>query len=170
MKKLVLLAGAMMIVAMPALAGGQGEKCSSDMQTCMAHWSKVQNKGWTGLKTDQSDGGAIAVKAVQSGSPAAAAGFQVGDVMVAMNGVSFADKEAIKKAKGDWKVGQSVSYTVKRAGAEKTIAVTLASMPEEVFAAMVGNHMIENHFPTETASASSTEAASATKAVKEDKK
>ena len=170
MKKLVLLAGAMMIVALPVMAGSQGEKCSADLQTCMAHWSKAQNKGWSGLKTDMADGGAIAVKEVQSGSPAAAAGFQVGDVMVAMNGVSFADKDAIKQAKGDWKVGQKVSYTVKRGGAEKTIAVTLASMPEAVFASMVGNHMITNHFPTETASASDAEAASATKAVKEEKK
>jgi len=170
MKKLVLLAGAMLIVAMPVLAGGPGEKCTADLQTCMSHWAKAQNKGWSGLKTDQADGGAIAVREVQSGSPAAAAGFQVGDVMVALNGASFADKDAIKKAKGDWKVGQTVSYTVKRAGAEKTIAVTLASMPDGVFAAMVGNHMIENHFTTETASATDAEAASANKAVKEEKK
>lgn len=169
MRKMVLLAGAMLIVALPAMAGSEGEKCSADLQTCMAHWSQIQNKGWSGLKTDMAEGGAVSVKAVQSGSPAAAAGFQVGDVILTLNGVSFADKEAIKKAKGDWKIGQRVSYTIKRGGMEKTIAVTLASMPEDVFAAMVGNHMIENHFPTETASASPAEAASATKAVQEKK-
>jgi len=170
MKKLVLIAGALLIVAVPAVAGSHGSKCTADLQSCLGQWSKGRDKGWLGLKYDQADGGTMAVKEIQAGSPAAAAGFKVGDVMMALNGAAFADKDAIKKAKGEWKVGQSVSYTIQRDGAEKTIAVTLASMPEDVFASMVGSHMIDNHFATATASASDAEAASATKAVKESKK
>ena len=81
------------------------------------------------------------------------AGFQAGDVLVALNGAKLSDKEAMKKAKGEWKVGQNVSYTIKRAGAEKQIALTLGTMPEEVFSSMVGGHLLESHVVVATADA-----------------
>ena len=52
------------------------------------------------------------------------------------------------------KAGQSIIYTVQRAGAEKQIAVTLARTPEEVFSSMAGAHMLESHAVMTTAAAS----------------
>jgi len=143
-------------LAVPALAGS-GEKCTYDTQSCLNHWSKSKDKGWIGLQYDKAEDGTVTVKSVTANSPGASAGFQVGDVLVAMNGAKMSDKAAMKKAKGDWKAGQSVSYTVLRAGAEKQLAVTLAKMPEEVFASMVGGHMLESHVVITTADAKAAE-------------
>ncbi len=151
-KHCVLLSAAFLLIAAPVIAGS-GEKCSSDIQTCLNHWAAKKDMGWVGLEYDKTQEGTIKVKAVTPDSPAAAAGFMAGDVLVAMNGAKMSDKEAMKKAKGDWKVGQAVSYTVQRAGAEKKIAVTLGKAPESVFASMVGNHMLENHATVSTAAA-----------------
>jgi len=148
-------------LAVPALAGS-GEKCTYETQSCLNHMSQGKDKGWVGLQYDKAEDGTVTVKAVTANSPAAAAGFQAGDVLAAMNGARMSDKEAMKKAKGEWKVGQTVSYTVKRAGAEKQLSVTLGKMPEEVFASMVGSHLLESHVVVATADAKpATEAKSA---------
>jgi len=41
--------------------------------------------------------------------------------------------------------GNEVTYSVKRANAEKTLAVVLATLPADVYAQMVGEHMIADH-------------------------
>lgn len=156
MRKTILLAVALLVVAASAFAGS-GEKCTQNTQACLNHWAKSRDKGWLGIKYDKAENGTVVVKEVAANGPGATAGFAVGDVMVAMNGIKMADKEALKKAKGEWKVGQVVTYTVQREGAEKEIAVTLAAMPEEVFASMVGSHMVENHVTTATAAAGTSE-------------
>jgi len=139
------------VVAAPVWAGG--EKCASSTQVCLNDMSKKKAMGWLGMEYDKSNPEAISVKAVTPGSPAEAAGFMAGDVLVALNGAKFSDKEGMKKAKGTWAPGQSVTYTVKRAGAEKEIAATLAKMPQEVFTSMVGSHLLDNHVVVATAAA-----------------
>ncbi len=169
MKRLtwLMVAASVVALAAPALAGSGG-KCTEGTQACLNHMAKSKDKPWVGLQYDKAENGTTSVMAITAGSPAAAAGFEVGDVLVALNGAKLADKEAMKKAKGEWKIGQSVSYTVSRAGAEKQIAVTLGQMPAEVYASVVGSHMLENHVPTAMAEAGHD--AGATKAVKAEKK
>ena len=158
--RIILLSAALVMLAVPVFAGS-GEKCSSNTQTCLNHWSAGKDMGWTGLELDKSEVGVVKVKAVTPDSPAAAAGFQIGDVLMTLNGVKMTDKAAMKKAKGSWKAGQSVTYTVQRAGAEQTLAVTLAKAPENVYASMLGSHMMEYHAASASASASAeTKAAS----------
>ena len=146
MKRLTWLAIALFLisVAVPALAG-KGEKCTADAQTCLNQFSSYKEKGWHGLKYEANDKGDLVVKSVVAGSPAEKSGFQVGDILVSLNGAKMSDKEAVKKAKGEWKPGSQVTYSVLRGGTEQQIAVTLVPMPEEVYAGMVGQHMIENH-------------------------
>jgi S1-C subfamily serine protease len=150
--RIVLLSLLLVALALPAFAGS-GEKCTYGTQACLNHWASNRDMGWTGLDLDKSDPAAIKVKAITPDSPAAAAGFQVGDVVLALNGIKMSDKEGLKKAKGSWKAGQSVSYTVQREGAEQQIAVTLAKAPDQVYASMLGMHMMENHATTATAAA-----------------
>jgi|KBSSwiStaDraftv2_1062776.scaffolds.fasta_scaffold43055_4 S1-C subfamily serine protease len=161
-------------VAVPAFAGSKCE--APDAQACLNQMSTMKDKGWSGVQVDNSDMTAIRVKAVTPGSPAAKAGIQVGDVLVALNGANFTDMEALKKAKGDWAVGQSVTYSLKRKGADKQIALKLDKMPENVFAQMIGEHMLEAHLnmaaatPTEPAPATAAPAtAPATTTTKTDK-
>jgi C-terminal processing protease CtpA/Prc len=133
-----------LLVAVPALAGS-GEKCTADAQSCLTKWAKSKDMAWHGLHYDKGADGTVTVKSVMEKSPATAAGIQVGDVLVALNGAKMADKDAVKKAKGEWKAGQAITLTVSRKGTESAITVTLAKMPEEVFASMVGTHLLENH-------------------------
>jgi predicted metalloprotease with PDZ domain len=157
----------LLAIAVPAMAGS-GAKCTQAVQACLNHWAKSKDMPWAGLQYDKSaDGSVTSVKAITPGSPAASAGFQVGDVLVAMNGARITDKEAIKKAKGEMKVGSTVQYTISRGGTEQQLAVTMAAMPPEVFASVVGSHMLENHVPTAIADAA---AESETKAAKSEKK
>jgi len=146
MKQLTMFVAAALVLAIAAPAfAGHGEKCSNDVQACLNHWAAKKAGAWLGLKYDKTGTDAFVVKEIVPGSPAAAAGFQVGDVVTALNGVSLSDHEALKKAKGEWKPGQQVSYTVKRGATEKQIAATLAPMPDEVYASMLGEHMLANH-------------------------
>lgn len=146
MKRLTWLAVALFLisVAVPALAG-KGQKCTADAQSCLNHYSSYKEKGWHGIKYEANDKGDLVVKSVAAESPAAKSGLMVGDVLVSLNGAKMSDKEAVKKAKGEWKAGSQVTYSVRRGQAEQQIAVTLATMPEEVYAGMIGQHMIENH-------------------------
>src|SRR5262245_36182114 len=141
-------------IASPALAGAAG-KCTQTAQACLDSWAKGKDKPWAGLKYDTAENGTTTVKAITPGSPAATAGFEVGDVLVSLNGVKLTDKEALKQAKSAWKVGTVVNYAVKRGSVEKQIPLTLASMPPEVFASMVGSHMLENHVNASMAEAGS---------------
>jgi S1-C subfamily serine protease len=111
--------------------------------------------GWLGLETEKNAAGAYAVKAVTPGSPAAAAGFQPGDVLVAFNGVAMdgANKEAMKKAKAGSAPGKQVTYTVRRGGAERQLTATLAPVPKEVLAQWLGEHLIDEHLSTAVARA-----------------
>ena len=154
----VLTAVAVLASAVPVFAGG--DKCTAaDAQACLTHWAAKKDMGWVGLEYDKSVATAIKVKAVSPGSPAAKAGFEAGDVLLTLNGASFADKEALKKAKGEWKIGQTVTYTVKRNNADKTITATLEKMPDEVFASMIGQHMLDSHLALAAAPAAAEPAA-----------
>jgi predicted metalloprotease with PDZ domain len=165
--KFVLVMLAMLIAAIPATAGG--EKCpAANAQICLDGWAAKKGSVWTGIDLDKSAAGVVTVKNVVASSPAVVAGFEVGDEVVTLNGASITDMEAVKKAKGEWKAGQVVTYTIKRKGADKTLTVTLATIPDDVFVAMLGRHMLENHV-TMTAAATETKAPEA-KAASTDKK
>jgi S1-C subfamily serine protease len=135
----VLFAGA-------AFAGG--EKCAE--QHTQASYEemakKYAKKGYLGIETEKVGEGKYAVTKVAAGSPAEKAGFQKGDVLVALNGARFGDanKDAVMKAKSALGPGKAATYTVSRAGSEKQLAVTLSEVPREVLAQWVGEHVIDH--------------------------
>lgn len=145
--------------ALPAFAGHSGYHCKEDAQTCLNHMTaKMKNRGWLGVEFegDEKKGpGYMEIRRVVQGSPAEAAGFQVGDVMVSVNGAKFADNTEEKcvtceVTKENWAPGVKAQYVVKRGGREVSLSPTLAVMPSDVMAQMVGQHMIE-HAATEVA-------------------
>lgn len=122
-----------LLLSMAALASAGGDKCAKD-----ARHAAVADKakhGWLGLDVDKSASGYV-VTEVAADSPAAQAGFQKGDVLVAFNGIALTDAnmDALKKAKAGLTVGSRVSYTVSRGGAQRQIAATMAKVPAEVLA------------------------------------
>jgi len=131
-----------------AFAGG-GAGCKE--QHTQADYTKMAEKmaahGYLGLEKEKTASGAYAVKAVVPGSPAAAAGFRTGDVLVAMNGVRLSDenKDALYKVKSTLGVGKQVTYTVARGGSEQQLTATLAPVPREVLAQWLGEHVLDSH-------------------------
>jgi len=136
------------LAALPALAGGDHKKCPYPTQDCLDKMAtKMKDSGWVGIEMDVDETTwVMTIKRVVPGSPAEAAGLQVGDVLYALNGVKFGkeNEEALAKVKKGWKPGQTVTYTLKRNGLDKQVDVTLAPMPADVLAAWVGNHMLEH--------------------------
>lgn len=130
-------------------AGDSHHQCNMPVQECIDRMSaSLKTTGWVGIEFDDgvvTNGGYKVVKVLQ-GSPAEKAGLQPGDVLYALNGVRIAQnsKEALAKARQEWKPGQSVTYSVKRAGVDREIRLTLAPMPADVMARWIGEHMKEH--------------------------
>jgi len=131
-------------VAVPVMAG-EGKSCSHPTQDCLNYMAdNLKDRGWVGLEmADES----MKISRVVEGSPAEKAGFEVGDVLTAVNGVSYSEEnqEKLNKIKHhEMKAGNTVTYTVERSGHAKKIDVTLAELPETVMAQWVGGHMLEH--------------------------
>ncbi|CAM2008357.1 PDZ domain-containing protein [Acanthopleuribacter pedis] len=129
------------------LFAGEGHKCSAESQTCLnAMVEKFQNKGWLGVELDWvKDSKALKVKRVIEASPAAAAGLKSGDVLVALNGVKYGDKEGMKSVYAQVKPGNTVTYTIKHGAKERKVDVKLGTFPEELAAKYIGMHLMEQH-------------------------
>ena len=137
---------AFLLLRISALAGS--EKCNESAEAClkMMH-AKMKEKGWLGVDTEKTSSGHYRVTKVHWDSPAYAAGFQKGDVLVALNGIELtkANKEKLVKAKKSMKPGKSAKYTVERSGEKQKLAVTFGDVPFAVMAEWVGHHMLEHH-------------------------
>lgn len=129
-----------------AVAGGSGKCAEAHNQADYQKMAeKMAAKGYLGLETEKAANG-YAVKSIAKGSPAEKAGFQVGDVLVALNGVKLSEdnKDAIYKVKSTLGPGKSVNYTIARAGAERQLNATLAEVPREVLAEWLGEHVLDH--------------------------
>jgi len=137
---------ALVLFLIPAHAGAGPGRCPEpDAQTCLDHMVARHHQGWLGFEYERSDEGVVQIHEVTPYSPAARAGFRVGDVLLTMNGADFGDPSSVKKARGDWLPGQLVIYTVRRGTTPKRISVKLGRQPEKDFVRMLGRHMLENH-------------------------
>jgi len=67
----------------------------------------------------------------QSGSPAARAGIQSGDVITAVNGTQVKDARDLARAIGTMAPDTSIKLDIVRKGEPRSIMVTLAQMPNE---------------------------------------
>ena len=148
-------------LAIPALAGGaECEKsakaaaqvasakggCTASKEECAQYMAKAKTAGWLGVEYDKSEAGVLAIKKVVPDSPAAQAGFQPGDILVAMNGIEIndANKDALKAVKKNLTPGASATYTIKRDGFSKDLTAKLGTMPDAVYQAMVDEHAKEH--------------------------
>jgi serine protease Do len=107
------------------------------------------SRGWLGVLIQEVDRdlaesfgldkpmGAL-VAQVQSGSPAAEAGLQPGDVIIAFNGREIQRSAQLPKWVGALKAGTEAEMTVVRDGDEKTLEVTVGELPDNPQAGMAG--------------------------------
>jgi C-terminal processing protease CtpA/Prc len=120
--------------------------CPMSKEECEKQMASMKNHGWLGIQYDQTEDGTAVVKSVVKGSPADRAGFESGDVIYALNGIEMNEANAAR-VKAAWKPltpGSTVSYTIKRDGVAKDLTATLGKMPEDVYQAMVDEHMKEH--------------------------
>jgi S1-C subfamily serine protease len=71
----------------------------------------------------------VVIGQVVPGSPAAAAGLQAGDVIVAVDGQALSSESALAQALSQHKPGDSVTLTVIRSGQQMNVPVTLGTAP-----------------------------------------
>jgi uncharacterized iron-regulated protein len=84
----------------------------------------------TGISTpEQKSGERYKVINVAKESPAAAAGFQVGDELVSIDGLAYTDKETVNRLMAGKRWGDSVDYEVLRNGQEQALTVHLRRQP-----------------------------------------
>ena len=107
------------------------------------------SRGWLGVLIQEVDRdlaesfgldkpmGAL-VAQVQSGSPAADAGLQPGDVIIGFNGREIQRSAQLPKWVGALKAGTEAEMTVVRDGDEKTLEVTVGELPDTPQAGMAG--------------------------------
>lgn len=85
----------------------------------------AKNYSYAGYSTDNNK-----ITQVREGSPAEAAGLQVGDVMKSYDGISVTDSKAFSK-RDRTEIGQTVEIVVDRNGEEQTLQVTYSEMPDK---------------------------------------
>jgi len=139
-----------------SFAGGDHYACKAEAQACLNEMTaKLKGRGWVGIEYDHDkQTKAVMVKRVVEDSPAQAAGLQKGDVLVALNGIKFADENfetKMKAAKDTMVPGATVQYTVSRAGKEQLVSIKLGELPQQVLAQWIGMHMMEHHAKVELA-------------------
>lgn len=126
------------------------KKCPYDTQTCLDLMvSKMKGQGWLGIEYDTETS---LVQRVVAGSPADASGFKVGDLLVSVLGAKFTantDDRCVtcEAVKDRWKPGAKIFYVVRRKGKPLMLSPTLAALPSDVMAQMIGMHMIEHAQP-----------------------
>jgi len=149
-RKSWLVLPALLALLVPVALAGEGHyKCDKSTQECLDMMAaKMAKKGWLGIELDGSkETGELSVKKVVSDSPAEKAGLKAGDVLVAMDGVAFANdanKEKLEKMWQSMTPGKKVTYTVSRYGKKQEVTATLAKLPNEILAQWIGNHMLEH--------------------------
>lgn len=147
-------------LAFPAFAGDEKagtKKCPATAQECLDQMAmRFKNTGWIGVELDVAeDKPGYVVRNVVPGSPAAKAALQAGDVLWTLEGtlLSYENEPALKKLRQEkMRVGSTVTYGVKRGGAEIPVKITLEAWPADLVAKYIGEHMLE-HAATEVAAA-----------------
>jgi S1-C subfamily serine protease len=103
---------------LPSLKAGKGANSQGGQTT--------QSGTFLGVSVADATGGAL-VQAVEAGSPAAAAGIQVGDLITSVDGKAVADGTALQQAIRSEKSGTTVTIGITRNGSPTTVKATLST-------------------------------------------
>ena len=99
------------------------------------------------LVADADENGHWVVDKVYQGSPAEKAGFQKGDVLLAVNGVKYSkdNKRQLKETYAKFEPGTKTTYWVKRQGEKVELEATLGSVPKDLQKQWIAEHMQQHH-------------------------
>ncbi len=154
MKRFGVLLVVLLLAAAPAMAGDKS-KCEGNPDDCAKKMqAKLAEKAWLGISYDTDENGRWVVSEVEPGSPAQKAGFEKGDVVLAIDGVEYSKehKAELKAVFAKLKPGSEATYVVKRQGGKVKLQATLGHVPEELQAKWIAEHMAKSHPETQMAS------------------
>jgi predicted metalloprotease with PDZ domain len=149
MKRVLWFVAPALVVALaaPVFAGGDQKQCTQSTQECLDYMAKkLHDKGWIGVELDM-ESGKLEVTRVIKDSPAEKAGLEPGDVLMAVNGVAYADENAeeMETIRESMTKGKTFTFTILKAGKGETdVDITLGSVPDDVLAQWVGQHMLQH--------------------------
>ncbi len=152
MKKAIalLIPALALTVATVAAAGDDKEhkkKCGAEATVCIRGMAEsLKQRGWIGIEWDSADPRPRISHVVQ-GSPAAKAGVQVGDVVMAFDGISTDEEDKVVWAamKRSLVPGKVITLAVVRDGTAHDLQVELIAVPDHIVAQWVGKHMLDHH-------------------------
>ncbi len=152
MKKLLTttLTLALMMPTAPLWADEESYKtCPEDAANCAkAMQENMKERGWVGINMDyDKEAGVTVISNVLANSPAERAGFQVGDVLLGLNGVDYTEEnqKPLKAEYATFKPGKTATFKVERNGQPIDIKVELEQIPQAILAQWVGQHILEAH-------------------------
>jgi C-terminal processing protease CtpA/Prc len=147
MKRIFSLLVVLLVLAMPAMAGEKG-KCAGSAEDCLKKMeAKYSTMAWLGIGYDSDEDGHWVVDKVYQGSPAEKAGFQKGDILLAVNGVKYSkdNKKQLKETYAKFEPGTKTTYWVKRQGEKVQLEATLGSVPRDLQKQWIAEHMQQHH-------------------------
>ena len=147
MRKVFAVLVVVTVLAMPAMAGEKG-KCKGSGEDCLAKMkAKYSEKAWLGIGYDTDESGHWVVNEVYDRSPAQTAGFQKGDVLLAIDGVKYTkdNKKELKAVYAKLEPGSTTTYWVKRGCEKVKVEATLGKVPKDVQKEWIAEHMQHNH-------------------------
>ena len=140
------------VTAGTAVAGGYGKCSSANTQECLEMMAtKLKNRGWIGVEINDASG-SMEITRILPDSPAQKAGLAAGDVLFAVNGVQYSEsnQDTLSAIREQMTPGTTFTFTILKGGTDKEdVPISLAKMPEEVMAAMIGKHLLEAHLTAE---------------------
>lgn len=141
----LLLTGALLGPATAAFADDH-KHCDGDAEVCLKEMVRnLKKRGWVGIELEMSSqNGTPKVTNVLPESPARRAGLEVGDRLVALNGVAYerSNQQQLKKIYSAMVPGMRIVYTVERGERQLEVPIELATLPSAVMQQWVGQHMI----------------------------
>ncbi len=128
------------LLASAALA--KEPQCPLDLATCLMRFQRMHERPWLGVNVDQDSTGRLLIVGVPHGTPAERAGLKAGDVL---QRIEERPAQEWFAGKAGWKNGDKGRIDVLRGGRPHHVELRYQAIPEDVFAKILGTHMIEGH-------------------------
>lgn len=144
---------ALAIATLPWLAAvaEAGTTCET-LDKCPCVFEMVEShlgRGWVGISMNY-DGKRYVISEVVPGGPAQHAGLQIGDRMLAMNGVPMSreHEDELAVIYRGMVPGSRLTYTVDRKGTRQDISLILGHLPDKILALLLGQQLLESYEQT----------------------
>ena len=150
-RAIALLIPLLAAAAGPAPAGDDAKKhdkkCAAEASHCIRQMADgLKQRGWIGIEWEDSDPRPV-ISHVVAGSPAERGGVQLGDTVMAFEGIPTDQKEEVVWAamKRSLVPGKVITLSVVREGKPLDLQVELVAVPDHIIAQWVGMHVLAHH-------------------------